>query len=85
MHSSISIHIAHSYCLEMDPDLAECRTWGPNSALARERVPEDDLYFAESLSEWMGKLQHEMAEVLKSCPLAFDETSLLKGMTAGAV
>ena len=39
MHSSISLHIAHSYCLEMDPHrIAECKTWGPNSSLARERV-----------------------------------------------
>merc|ERR1712087_105236 len=35
----ISLHIAHSYCLEMDPDrIAECKIWGPNATLARERV-----------------------------------------------
>ncbi|KAL7540527.1 hypothetical protein ACHAWF_006706 [Thalassiosira exigua] len=39
MHSSISLHIAHSHCLEMDADrIAECKTWGSNVALARERV-----------------------------------------------
>ena len=39
MHSSISLHIAHSYCLEMDTEtLAECKTWGPNSTLAYDRV-----------------------------------------------
>ena len=39
MHSSISLHIAHSYCLEMDTDhIAECKTWGPNSTLAYDRV-----------------------------------------------
>jgi len=39
MHSSISLHIAHSYCLEMDPDrIAECKTWGLNQTLAYDRV-----------------------------------------------
>lgn len=39
MHSSISLHIAHSYCLEMDADqIAECAKWGPNVTLAHERV-----------------------------------------------
>lgn len=39
LHSSISLHIANSYCLEMDPDqIAECKIWGPNSSLAHERV-----------------------------------------------
>ena len=39
LHSSISLHIAHSYCLEMDPhSVGECRMWGPNDAIAYERV-----------------------------------------------
>ena len=39
LHSSISLHIAHSYCLEMDQDqIAECKEWGMNSSAARERV-----------------------------------------------
>jgi ERO1-like protein alpha len=39
MHSSISLHIAHSYCLEMDPDRSgECQTWGLNPDLAQTRV-----------------------------------------------
>eukprot|EP00567_Pseudictyota_dubia_P004694 CAMPEP_0197443484 /NCGR_PEP_ID=MMETSP1175-20131217/9214_1 /TAXON_ID=1003142 /ORGANISM="Triceratium dubium, Strain CCMP147" /LENGTH=501 /DNA_ID=CAMNT_0042974119 /DNA_START=163 /DNA_END=1668 /DNA_ORIENTATION=+ len=39
LHSSISLHIAHSYCLEMDPGrIAECKVWGPNATLAHERV-----------------------------------------------
>jgi len=39
MHSSISLHIAHSYCLEMDPErIAECKTWGRNATLAHDRV-----------------------------------------------
>ena len=39
LHSSISLHIAHSYCLEMDQNqIAECKIWGKNSSSARERV-----------------------------------------------
>ena len=39
LHSSISLHIAHSYCLETDPvHNWECQTWGPNVTLAHERV-----------------------------------------------
>ena len=39
LHSSISLHIAHSYCLEMAQDqIAECKEWGMNSSVARERV-----------------------------------------------
>ncbi|KAL9186446.1 hypothetical protein ACHAXT_005684 [Thalassiosira profunda] len=39
MHSSISLHIAHSYCLEMSAEhIAECKVWGANSTLAQERV-----------------------------------------------
>jgi len=55
LHSSISLHIAHSYCLEMDPhSVGECRMWGPNSAIAYDRVlshPDrvENLYVAFSL------------------------------------
>jgi len=39
LHSSISLHIAHSYCLEIDQNqIAECKEWGMNSTVARERV-----------------------------------------------
>ena len=39
LHSSISLHIAHSYCLEVDPEHSwECKKWGPNATLANERV-----------------------------------------------
>ena len=39
MHSSINLHIAHSYCLEMDKNhIEECKTWGANSTLAYDRV-----------------------------------------------
>jgi len=39
MHSSISLHVASSYCLELDTDrIAECKTWGANRTLAYERV-----------------------------------------------
>ena len=39
MHSSISLHIASSYCLELDTArIAECKTWGSNRTLAYERV-----------------------------------------------
>lgn len=39
MHSSISLHIAHSYCLQMDPQrIGECIHWGMNAPLAQERV-----------------------------------------------
>jgi len=55
LHSSISLHIAHSYCLEMDPyEVGECRMWGPNDAIAYDRVlnhPDrvENLYVAFSL------------------------------------
>lgn len=55
LHSSISLHIAHSYCLEMDPyNTWECRMWGPNDVVAYERVlnyPDrvENLYVAFSL------------------------------------
>jgi ERO1-like protein alpha len=39
LHSSISLHIAHSYCIQVDPERPwECKTWAPNSPLAHERV-----------------------------------------------
>lgn len=39
LHSSISLHIASSYCLELDTTrIAECKTWGQNRTLAYERV-----------------------------------------------
>ena len=39
LHSSISLHIAHSYCVELDQERAgECRHWGRNAAIAYERV-----------------------------------------------
>jgi len=55
LHSSISLHIAHSYCLEMDPhQVGECRMWGSNDAIAYDRVlnhPDrvENLYVAFSL------------------------------------
>ncbi len=55
LHSSISLHIAHSYCLEMDPNNTwECRMWGPNDSIAYDRVlnhPDrvENLYVAFSL------------------------------------
>lgn len=39
MHSSISLHIAHSYCLQMDPNqIGECAEWGWNTQIAQDRV-----------------------------------------------
>jgi len=39
LHSSISLHIAHGYCLERSAlVVGECARWGPNASLARERV-----------------------------------------------
>jgi len=55
LHSSISLHIAHSYCLEMsETKVGECEMWGLNDAVAYERVlkhPErvKNLYVAFSL------------------------------------
>ena len=55
LHSSISLHIAHSYCLKMDPfQVGECQMWGPNDDIAYERVlnhPQrvENLYVAFSL------------------------------------
>merc|ERR1712232_736799 len=55
LHSSISLHIAHSYCLEVDKDrVGECKTWGPSVEIARERVLDhpnrvENLYVAYAL------------------------------------
>jgi len=55
LHSSISLHIAQSYCLELDPDcLGECLRWGPSPEIARERVLDhpdrvENLYVAFAL------------------------------------
>lgn len=55
LHSSISLHIAHSYCTELDPNrIGECRQWGTNAQLACERVLDhkdriENLYFAFAL------------------------------------
>ena len=55
LHSSISLHIAHSYCLELDPENTwECRLWGPNDSIAHDRVLShrdrvENLYVAFSL------------------------------------
>ena len=55
LHSSISLHIAHSYCLELDPENTwECRVWGPNDSIAHDRVLShrdrvENLYVAFSL------------------------------------
>lgn len=39
LHSSISLHISHDYCLERSTSaIAECARWGPNATAARERV-----------------------------------------------
>jgi len=55
LHSSISLHIAHSYCLEMNPTIiGECQMWGLNDTMAYDRVlkyPDrvENLYVAFSL------------------------------------
>jgi ERO1-like protein alpha len=55
LHSSISLHIAHSYCLEMSPTIVgECQMWGLNDTMAYDRVlkyPDrvENLYVAFSL------------------------------------
>jgi len=39
LHSSISLHIAHKYCLELDESqIGECKRWGINSQIAHDRV-----------------------------------------------
>jgi len=39
LHSSISLHIAHSYCQELDSDkIGECKKWGFNADIAYDRV-----------------------------------------------
>jgi ERO1-like protein alpha len=110
MHSSISLHIAHSYCLVMDPQQSgECRTWGLSQDIGQSRVlrhrdrlenlyvafalllravqkagpaiaaavPQQDDFYADSLSEWTDHLWPELSRLAQSCPQAFDETSLL--------
>ena len=118
LHSSISLHIAHSYCLEMDPDqIAECKQWGANATLAHDRVldhkdrlenlyvvfavllravqkagdavttavPQDDPFFSDSLSEWTDSLRPQITKMAQTCPLTFDETSLLlEGSDSGS-
>jgi ERO1-like protein alpha len=109
LHSSISLHIAHSYCLEMDPDqIAECKTWGVNATVAQERVlnyrdrlenlyvvfavllravqkagsaitaavPVEDALFSNSLEEWTDHLLPQIQNMVDTCPLTFDETTL---------
>ncbi|KAG7343431.1 endoplasmic reticulum oxidoreductin [Nitzschia inconspicua] len=109
LHSSISLHIAHSYCLEMDPNkIAECKSWGPHVSIALERVlnhkdrmenlyvafavllravqkvgiaitsavPTEDDFFAESLKEWKDHLLPQLQNMVNTCPLMFEETSL---------
>ena len=55
LHSSISLHIAHSYCLEMSPTIVgECQMWGLNDTMAYDRVLKhtdrvENLYVAFSL------------------------------------
>jgi len=55
LHSSISLHIAHSYCLEMSKTkVGECQMWGLNDTVANDRVlkyPDrvENLYVAFSL------------------------------------
>lgn len=39
LHSSISLHISHTYCLELDQNqIGECKRWGKNSKIAHDRV-----------------------------------------------
>jgi len=39
LHSSISLHISHTYCLELDQNqIGECKRWGKNSQIAHDRV-----------------------------------------------
>eukprot|EP00547_Thalassionema_nitzschioides_P004988 CAMPEP_0194204980 /NCGR_PEP_ID=MMETSP0156-20130528/4353_1 /TAXON_ID=33649 /ORGANISM="Thalassionema nitzschioides, Strain L26-B" /LENGTH=496 /DNA_ID=CAMNT_0038931127 /DNA_START=197 /DNA_END=1687 /DNA_ORIENTATION=- len=55
LHSSISLHIAHSFCLEMDPEkVGECKMWGLNDEIASDRVLQypdrvENLYVAFTL------------------------------------
>lgn len=52
MHTSISLHIAHDYCLKFDKSkVGECAIWGMNEKIAQERVLNhpnriQNLYFA---------------------------------------
>ena len=51
MHSSISLHIAHDYCVELDKSvMGECARWSPAPQIAKERVLDypdrvENLYF----------------------------------------
>merc|ERR1712232_896738 len=39
LHASISLHIAHDYCLRRSTvTMGECDVWGPNVSVARDRV-----------------------------------------------
>lgn len=39
LHSSISLHIAQTYCLELDEtQMGECKRWGTQSEIAHDRV-----------------------------------------------
>lgn len=55
LHSSISLHIAHSYCQELDSQkIGECNSWGYNANIAHERVLDhpdrvENLYVAFAL------------------------------------
>eukprot|EP00529_Nitzschia_sp_RCC80_P011875 CAMPEP_0113503134 /NCGR_PEP_ID=MMETSP0014_2-20120614/33974_1 /TAXON_ID=2857 /ORGANISM="Nitzschia sp." /LENGTH=567 /DNA_ID=CAMNT_0000398065 /DNA_START=89 /DNA_END=1792 /DNA_ORIENTATION=- /assembly_acc=CAM_ASM_000159 len=116
LHSSISLHIAHSYCLEIDEEKTwECKTWGLNNTLAKERVldhpdrvenlyvafatllravqkagpaviskaavqpssEDDQQYYKDSLEEWEESFLPELTRLGETCPMTFDETSLL--------
>eukprot|EP00529_Nitzschia_sp_RCC80_P012066 CAMPEP_0113460632 /NCGR_PEP_ID=MMETSP0014_2-20120614/11097_1 /TAXON_ID=2857 /ORGANISM="Nitzschia sp." /LENGTH=563 /DNA_ID=CAMNT_0000352311 /DNA_START=3 /DNA_END=1694 /DNA_ORIENTATION=+ /assembly_acc=CAM_ASM_000159 len=116
LHSSISLHIAYSYCLEIDEDKTwECKTWGLNTTLAKERVldhpdrvenlyvafatllravqkagpaviskaavqpssEDDQQYYKDSLEEWEESFLPELTRLGETCPMTFDETSLL--------
>jgi len=110
LHSSISLHIAQTYCVEIDrARMGECKRWGTQNEIAHERVlhhsdrvenlyvafalllravvkagpavtaavPQDDPFFAESLSEWTDSLLPELIDMAHSCPNTFDESDLL--------
>merc|ERR1711933_468049 len=39
LHSSISLHIAQTYCIQLDHKrMGECKHWGPQTEIAHERV-----------------------------------------------
>lgn len=84
LHSSISLHIAHSYCMEVDPDRSwECKIWGPNTTLAHERVLDhpdrlENLYVAFAMV--LRAVQKAGAAVTAAVPAedAFFSESLLE-------